>query len=273
MKHFTISNFKQIMIATSLFAFMSASSFAQEEWEEVFFYDLTNPQEVEAGTSFTDAVTDIPLYTDDYGYWSFKNSGYPISNVSSDPYTLTYQKGSAGVDGEYFAIMQELVNGTYRLSINSNNWYPPAGETFDFFYTNANPSSAEKTLIPEPFSPGKNTIAATYTSEEFTIAEDGTYYLGVAPSNIPYKPSYSFADFKLERLKGSTNIGSVNKENIYFDSASQTIFANGGDVKVYDLSGRLVIKANNAESLNVSSLSNGIYTAVVGNTVMKFNKN
>lgn len=69
-----------------------------------------------------------------------------------------------------------------------------------------------------------------------------------------------------------SDINDVDSEAVYYDGATETIYTAGADVKVYDMSGRLVLNAEDVESVSVAELNDGLYTAVVGETVLKFRK-
>lgn len=270
MRHFNFSRLKQLTLATALLTTMSANCFAQDEWEEVFFYDLTSTEEVDAGASFTEAVADIPFYTNNAEYFSFKNSGYLISNATTNESALTYTKSGTLIDGDYFAVKHHLTNGTYRLSINAANWYPESGEEFSFFYTQSDPSSGDIVLVPDPFTPAKNTSAVTYSSLEFEITDAGTgadYYLGVAPQTMPFAPKFSFADIKLEKIKQAQSLYAVSWET----PENGTITVMNGDVELtsgteIEEGTTLTIEATPAEGYVLETLTVNGEAFTSGNT-------
>jgi hypothetical protein len=73
---------------------------------------------------------------------------------------------------------------------------------------------------------------------------------------------------------GSTSVGSVSKvSDIAYSRASNLLkFASASSVNVYDITGKLVIKAANVSSVSTSSLNNGVYVVVAGNERLKFIK-
>lgn len=82
-------------------------------------------------------------------------------------------------------------------------------------------------------------------------------------------------------IEGDTNItidvfsdiNSVNAENVYYNTEEEVLYTNSAkSVKVYDLSGRLVINTENTENVSLSKLADGIYTAVVDNVILKLKK-
>lgn len=70
-----------------------------------------------------------------------------------------------------------------------------------------------------------------------------------------------------------SDISSVNAETVYYDSTAQTLYTGTArTVKVYDLSGRLVLSAENQETVSLSTLENGIYTIVTENCTLKIRR-
>lgn len=69
-----------------------------------------------------------------------------------------------------------------------------------------------------------------------------------------------------------SSINTVNAEDVYYDGETMTLYTAGADVRVYDMTGRVVLNAEKAESVSVAELNGGIYTAVVEGVVLKFRK-
>lgn len=73
--------------------------------------------------------------------------------------------------------------------------------------------------------------------------------------------------------KDTSSIDSVENGTVYYNAAEQVLYTgNAESVKVYDLSGRLVLNADNCERVSLAGLADGIYTAVVDGKVVKLNK-
>lgn len=71
----------------------------------------------------------------------------------------------------------------------------------------------------------------------------------------------------------TSSVNDVAAAGIYYDASCETLyFGSECDVKVYDLSGRLVMSVSGQDSVNLSSLAGGVYTAVAGGEVLKFIK-
>lgn len=73
--------------------------------------------------------------------------------------------------------------------------------------------------------------------------------------------------------KDTSSIDSVENGTVYYNAAEQVLYTgNAESVKVYDLSGRIVLNADNCERVSLAGLADGIYTAVVDGKVVKLNK-
>lgn len=94
-------------------------------------------------------------------------------------------------------------------------------------------------------------------------AEDGYYYLTVDAETITISATF----------KDLSSIGEVSGNSVYYNSSEELLYTSAAKyVKVYDLSGRLVLSVENEDVVNVSGLTDGVYTAVVDGTVLKFVK-
>lgn len=94
-------------------------------------------------------------------------------------------------------------------------------------------------------------------------AEDGYYYLTVDAETITISATF----------KDLSSIGDVSGNPVYYNSSEELLYTSEAKyVKVYDLSGRLVLSVENEDVVNVSGLTDGVYTAVVDGTVLKFVK-
>ncbi len=73
---------------------------------------------------------------------------------------------------------------------------------------------------------------------------------------------------------GGTGVATVAKASgITYSRANNLLkFANASSANVYDITGKLVIKAANVSSISTSSLNNGVYVVVAGNERLKFIK-
>lgn len=70
-----------------------------------------------------------------------------------------------------------------------------------------------------------------------------------------------------------SNIEDIDAENVYYDTTAQILYTGGAKtVKVYDLNGRLVLNAENQETISLAELEDGIYTAIVDGIVIKLKR-
>lgn len=70
--------------------------------------------------------------------------------------------------------------------------------------------------------------------------------------------------------KDTSSIDRVENGTVYYNAADKILYTgNAESVKVYDLSGRLVLNAENCERVSLAGLADGIYTAVVDGKVVK----
>lgn len=69
------------------------------------------------------------------------------------------------------------------------------------------------------------------------------------------------------------SINNVQGSNVYYNSENQTLYTDSAkSIVICDLTGRIVLKARNKETVNLSNLAEGIYTAIIDNTELKFRK-
>lgn len=70
-----------------------------------------------------------------------------------------------------------------------------------------------------------------------------------------------------------TGLDAVNSEAAHYDAASETLYVNGQQaVKVYDVTGRLVLDTEVESACDLSGLRDGIYVALVDGKALKFRK-
>lgn len=108
-------------------------------------------------------------------------------------------------------------------------------------------------------------VSATLNGETLLLSYDNLentwYYEGTADSDQTIVITVSGEGSGLE---------SVSSENVYYNSEEQTLYTDNSNVVVYDLSGRTVLSGEG--NVSVSGLEDGVYTAVIGNAVLKFAK-
>ena len=69
------------------------------------------------------------------------------------------------------------------------------------------------------------------------------------------------------------SINNVQDSNVYYNSENQTLYTDSAkSIVICDLTGRIVLKARNKKTVNLSNLAEGIYTAIIDNTELKFRK-
>lgn len=70
-----------------------------------------------------------------------------------------------------------------------------------------------------------------------------------------------------------SSISSIDSGDVYYSNSDETLYLDKEyNVRVYDLSGRLVLNVSGQNSVSMSELGNGVYTAVAGDKVLKFVK-
>lgn len=108
-------------------------------------------------------------------------------------------------------------------------------------------------------------VSATLNGETLLLGydnlENAWYYEGVADVDQTI----------VVKVPGEgSGLESVSSENVYYNSEEQILYTDNSKVVVYDLSGRTVLSGEG--NVSVSGLEDGVYTAVIGNAVLKFAK-
>lgn len=73
--------------------------------------------------------------------------------------------------------------------------------------------------------------------------------------------------------KNPSSINNAENTTVYYNAKEEVLHIDAAkSVRVYDLSGRLVINADNQENISLAELAEGVYTAVIDGKAVKFNK-
>lgn len=73
--------------------------------------------------------------------------------------------------------------------------------------------------------------------------------------------------------KDTSSINSIENGTVYYNAEEEVLYTGTAkSVRVYDLSGRLVINAENQDNVSLAELAEGVYTAVVDSKIIKLNK-
>lgn len=73
--------------------------------------------------------------------------------------------------------------------------------------------------------------------------------------------------------KDTSSINSIENGTVYYNAEEEVLYTGAAkSVRVYDLSGRLVINAENQDNVSLAELAEGVYTAVVDGKIIKLNK-
>lgn len=73
--------------------------------------------------------------------------------------------------------------------------------------------------------------------------------------------------------KDTSSINSIENGTVYYNAEEEVLYTGTAkSVRVYDLSGRLVINAENQDNVSLAELAEGVYTAVVDGKIIKLNK-
>lgn len=73
--------------------------------------------------------------------------------------------------------------------------------------------------------------------------------------------------------KDTSSINSIENGTVYYNAEEEVLYTGTAkSVRVYDLSGRLVLNAENQENVSLAELAEGVYTAVVDGKIIKLNK-
>lgn len=193
MKQITHLFIRHILTMVALFA--SLITVNAQEWETVFNYSLSGG---EANSEFE--ATD-PYYT---GMMEILYYEANLSENTDQTTSMTSTWGRGGTE-DYFVVKQELTAGTYKMELK-NKLTSEWGTTSDnqqivMFYTQDLENSENWNLVSDEIV--VNEEPSTNQSNEFTINEDGTYYLGFYNSSVGIVSYLQFADLKLFRMTES----------------------------------------------------------------------
>lgn len=209
-----------------------------------------------------------------------KDSEFEVVATPESGYTVASLEVTVGgvaaepVDGKYTATGDVVVTVVFEE------------ELVTYTVTWTTPDAAEGTLVvksgdTELTSPAtveegttltvEATAAAGYKLTALTYAVDGGEALDIMESKS-FEVTGNIVLTAVFEQDGSS-INSLSADGIYYDAAEEVLYtASAAMVKVYDLSGRLVLNAENQETVSVAELADGIYTAVVDGKVLKFKK-
>lgn len=198
--------------------------------------------------------------------------GYEVEylNVNSSSQDVDYETGKyyyvAGTDGydeTTLNISTELKLKKYKLEVNVENAdvlvraesgvIKPGVKAVEY--------GQELTIAIAPKS-GYTVKSLSVNDNVLTAGTDGTYTHKVEGDVVITAV-----------VEEATSIDNVAAGKVYYSAAEEVLYSDSAkSVRVYDLSGRLVLNAENQDAVSVAELSEGIYTAVVDGTVVKFNK-
>lgn len=73
--------------------------------------------------------------------------------------------------------------------------------------------------------------------------------------------------------KDTSSINSIENGTVYYNAEEEVLYTGTAkSVRVYDLSGRLVINAENQDNVSLAELAEGVYTAIIDGKIIKLNK-
>lgn len=73
--------------------------------------------------------------------------------------------------------------------------------------------------------------------------------------------------------KDTSSINSIENGTVYYNAEEEVLYTGTAkSVRVYDLSGRLVLNAENQENVSLAELAEGVYTAIIDGKIIKLNK-
>lgn len=73
--------------------------------------------------------------------------------------------------------------------------------------------------------------------------------------------------------KDTSSINSIENGTVYYNAEEEVLYTGAAkSVRVYDLSGRLVLNAENQENVSLAELAEGVYTAIIDGKIIKLNK-
>lgn len=178
----------------------------------------------------------LDAYKDDGSWFKFINIK-AMGEQEKDTYTVTFE---TQVEGGTFTVVaggKEIVSGDKVEEGTSLTILPVADENY----------AVDSVLV--------NNILL----EEI----DGNYET-VVDSDLDIAVKFRLIE---------TSLGENIYDNVYYDAKEQVIYAYGNDVRIYNVSGINVINARDKQTVDVSSLENGIYIAVInGSIIFKFEK-
>lgn len=214
--------------------------------------EIQSGDKVEGGTKLT--VIDTP------------EKNYILSELTADDKDILNSKSFTVENDTEIKAVFELVEYTFNYTINGGEWV------------------ADITIKDGEGNVINDGDKVKYGSTYIVRAEKRSKYDAV---NIKVNGEQVIAKVNglvytyTEKIKGDTHvtidlysdIESVDAENVYYDVTAQILYTGDAkSVKVYDLSGRLVLTAENQETVSLAQLADGIYTAVVDNVVLKLKK-
>lgn len=178
----------------------------------------------------------LDAYKDDGSWFKFINIK-AMGEQEKDTYTVTFE---TQVEGGTFTVLaggKEIVSGDKVEEGTSLTILPVADENY----------AVDSVLV--------NNILL----EE----RDGNYET-VVDSDLEITVKFRLIE---------TSLGENIYDNVYYDAKEQVIYSYGSDVRIYNVSGINVINARDKQTVDVSSLENGIYIVVInGSIIFKFEK-
>lgn len=188
---------------------------------------------------------------------------------------------------KYYKLVELEANGesiidTKSVEVNTNVTITALFEKGMYTLTFDQPEHGSILITPavEGLESGAQVEAGT---KLFVMTEPHPGYVleSVKANDTPLNIDGRFISFIMEEdtkvvavfaPEGGTSISEVEKNAVYYNSQTNELYAAGKDVEIYDMTGVLLLKKNNAETLNLSDFNAGVYTAVVNGEIFKFVK-
>lgn len=194
MKQITFNCLKRLAFIMLAIVGFTTTSFAQD-WTEIYSHSLAEND----GFSFSD-----PFYSKGDSYINEYSSAKGLSSLNPEAYkfpTINYD----GYESDYFAVKQYLKPGDYKFSYNDKC---SKFQNIKLFYTKD--LSGNKNFVSAEIATSQTLPAGPYTSDEFTIEEEGDYFLGIAMVTPGRSKEHVIADFHLYRKGGAPIVSSYN---------------------------------------------------------------
>lgn len=202
------------------------------------------------------------------------DEGYELDKVMIDDVNMTWLvegnvievqvENTTGIKiaAEFVALPRLIIDDTENGSIVvTYQSYDGAGEPLENGAVLETGYYLSISFIPDE---GYEIASASVAGQDVTaLLVDGNYTYEIGEEDVEISAEF-------DQVKG---LSSVEADGIYYDAAAQILYVGGAKaVKLYDVTGRMIVDTEVESAFDASSLREGIYIAEADGKVIKFRK-